>query len=656
MAGRLLRMAGACAVALGLGSCGLFGGGSEPPSVTSQAAPVGPGSRASSAGGEPAPGADEPRGPGLLALIQAGTRGELLARDELLSFTPQSGVEAAEALDGGHLEGQLGARAAALFAIGAAGSRAEQTRLEANALEGELLDRQAALFALGLLGETPYTFFAQLVQDERILASSALLACAGSPNEDCRAWVEDLARRPNHPAVRDAISALTFARIPASADETVATRTWLELRWAAAQRYGLVAGQGFDALVFAELLGNENFLDHVVLRTAAELQLPGIRDHLVEHLMEHGGAAAARAAAVCLSEQLDMLVAAGVWRPKTPGEWSALVSEIAEQGNAEEVVETLKWAARQPDVSAEAGLLLLGAGFPEAFSLIEEDLSADDPALRARVADALGHSGDEAWIGQLDRMLLDEDPGVAAAARVAQMRLDHAEANEHVRQFFLTEREDWTDEQVVEFEHLAIALVRAAVFDRRMLTWLDRFFALAEGETLLRVATPLARHGRQAARATLRDGLLDGGGGTHRGAMAEALSINADQADLDVLRAIFPDTRLDPQLNVALGLALVANDEASGIEILRAALWRGPWNRSVLAGAILVDHRGVQALHDELLAAPPGAHSQEYRRIGFAIGQWGGLDQVERLARGRGTGDPALQGAYLGALSSRTFP
>ncbi len=40
-------------------------------------------------------------------------------------------------------------------------------------------------------------------------------------------------------------------------------------------------------------------------------------------------------------------------------------------------------------------------------------------------------------------------------------------------------------------------------------------------------------------------------------------------------------------------------------------------------------------------------------RVGFALGEWGGSEALESLARRRPSGDPALQGAYLGAMSVR---
>jgi hypothetical protein len=107
------------------------------------------------------------------------------------------------------------------------------------------------------------------------------------------------------------------------------------------------------------------------------------------------------------------------------------------------------------------------------------------------------------------------------------------------------------------------------------------------------------------------------------------------------------------ELDVELALALVRARDPSALAILRAALWSDSWNRSVLAGGLLERARGASGLADELDSPPPGASTQDLRRVGFSIGEWGGLSAVEALARRRSEGDPALQGALLGALAAR---
>src|SRR5262249_50079828 len=81
--------------------------------------------------------------------------------------------------------------------------------------------------------------------------------------------------------------------------------------------------------------------------------------------------------------------------------------------------------------------------------------------------------------------------------------------------------------------------------------------------------------------------------------------------------------------------------------------WSDAWNRSVLAGGLIVASAGTRGLLDELDSAPPTATERDVRRVGFALGEWGGIGAVEQLARERSEGGPGLQGALLGALSSR---
>ena len=47
---------------------------------------------------------------------------------------------------------------------------------------------------------------------------------------------------------------------------------------------------------------------------------------------------------------------------------------------------------------------------------------------------------------------------------------------------------------------------------------------------------------------------------------------------------------------------------------------------------------------------------RDRRRVGFAAGVWGGVEYMNTLARELrwASGDPALQGALLGVLSTRT--
>ncbi|NUP96488.1 MAG: hypothetical protein HUU28_10035, partial [Planctomycetaceae bacterium] len=46
--------------------------------------------------------------------------------------------------------------------------------------------------------------------------------------------------------------------------------------------------------------------------------------------------------------------------------------------------------------------------------------------------------------------------------------------------------------------------------------------------------------------------------------------------------------------------------------------------------------------------------ARDLRRVGFALGEWGGVNEVEWLSARISPAEPALQGAVLGALGQRT--
>jgi len=64
--------------------------------------------------------------------------------------------------------------------------------------------------------------------------------------------------------------------------------------------------------------------------------------------------------------------------------------------------------------------------------------------------------------------------------------------------------------------------------------------------------------------------------------------------------------------------------------------------------------RILAALEREADAAPTDASEAALRRLGLALGEWGGYGEVQRLVRSRTLRDPLVQGAYLGALAGRT--
>jgi len=132
-----------------------------------------------------------------------------------------------------------------------------------------------------------------------------------------------------------------------------------------------------------------------------------------------------------------------------------------------------------------------------------------------------------------------------------------------------------------------------------------------------------------------------------------ALAIFPAIEDLTLLRELYPREN-DFAVNLELATAFVRLKDPLCQPVLRSALWREPWNRGVLAGALIIEVGGIDALRSELQRPPQRVSNRDLRRVGFALGEWGGLPEVESLARLRSSGDPVVQGALLGALGART--
>jgi hypothetical protein len=192
-------------------------------------------------------------------------------------------------------------------------------------------------------------------------------------------------------------------------------------------------------------------------------------------------------------------------------------------------------------------------------------------------------------------------------------------------------------------------------YDPRIRPHLVRALGLdkVEGEVRESVELALAREGRIGDREVLRSWLQEGRPRPLRSAAIRALGRRLEEQDLELFRTMFPlEEELD--LNVELAVVLVRNRDPQALQMLRRILWQGDWNESVLAGGLLMRGGGVHSLLVELDSPPAGSDARDLRRVGFALGQWGGIEAVEILARRRAEDDPGMQGAYLGVLSTRT--
>jgi sugar phosphate isomerase/epimerase len=107
-------------------------------------------------------------------------------------------------------------------------------------------------------------------------------------------------------------------------------------------------------------------------------------------------------------------------------------------------------------------------------------------------------------------------------------------------------------------------------------------------------------------------------------------------------------------------LDMVTGQSKRVIEIAKALEMKAVFVPSVPHDTRVRDPEGWAALGRTLASwifkPPPTARSEDIRRLGFALGTWGGLTAFDALQETIGSrpDDPALQGALLGALLART--
>lgn len=313
-------------------------------------------------------------------------------------------------------------------------------------------------------------------------------------------------------------------------------------------------------------------------------------------------------------------------------------------------LEVLRAGIEVPEVRWRALELAAIAGDDGVGPLMAADPSTLSIPERIEFAQALGAVRDAAWLTRFAALRDDPEPRVRAAYLVAGLRHDHRKA-----QIELEARA--ADAEHPEHAAAIEALARVARDARAGLVLEARLADVEDGPERLAIATALCRAGRLAGRATVRAALSSDP--PPRGAdavlLVRALAQNGTSEDVEVFRALFPrpDDRL---LDVELARTLCEIGDHSVDALLRAALWRGHFGLSVLAGGLLLENNGPFGLVRELQNPPVTAASSDLRRVGWAVGEWGGPAEYERLLRElrTTTSHPAVQGAWLGALASRT--
>jgi len=585
----------------------------------------------------PAPGA---------ALTSVDDWAGLWERDARLDFPQTGGAHALADLEGRRSSEDR--RIVALMAVGCSRARGGASVLQVAAAEGPIELRRAALFALGEYGSVEAEELVRLSDTlEPELVSPLLVGLARSGNRVAREELAAVAERDEGEPGELARALVASIDRLEEMEERPVVRELLELRWKAAVEYGLVDGRSWRTWLNEELAQEPAFLDALVYRGAARIKRPGVADLYLEAVLNGTGEQRLRGAVANIPAELSRLVVGGVWTPTEGSEWNALLLEIERRGLEAQALDLLRTLRLVPGIGTYAAILLVRGGSPDGLPLVELDLHSPDPARRALVCRSLGDSKVRRYVLTLEPLLEDDDPIVRANALVSQVRLNHVPAIEALAEA-LKEPEDES------FPALVQALCDA-VYDPLVVPHVLKLHDRTEGDLRLWTSIALTRAGRIGSpRWEALDALADGQVAPRIAQeIVQALGKGADQEELEVMRAQFPSPQ-NFELNVELGLALLKNRDAGMLSLLRQALWSGPWHRSLLAAALLIDLDGLEALRVELVRPPSDSTLAGQRRIGYALGHWGGLEEVERLARRSRANDPALQGALLGALAART--
>lgn len=567
----------------------------------------------------------------------------LIARDAKLGFNRAFGLEAVRLLDEGAPDEFQ--RAVATVAIGASGLTEELGRLRAGALEGAALMKRASILALGELGPAGGKTLIGLLDDPELgkLATAALLRSG-----DIAGRKELLRRFKESGADSELLALIDFVDAPANFVEVPTTlRLLFQLRFEAARAFGLVDGQRWSVHLAEALSADDSFLDKVVFLSAADSHDASVRDFVLERLVDQGGAAPLLAAMRCMPEEFWALIDTGLYTPGGVAEWLLVIDEIESRGVVLEDAKLLSLAKSVPATELAALRLQAELGDRAAAESLRDLLGDPSVVRRAAAARGLGGTNDRSWIVELERMQNDPDAGVRAAALVARTRLGSGTASAIVKDIA-------RDPAASEDRSALVVAMAATAKDAVIVPLLNMARDTAIGDERLVADLALRIRGDLLIGRELLEVLAQPSGIDGREWLVTALARNYNRQDLTLFQDIFPSER-HPSLNTELAVALARGGSPEGIELLRKALWRGPFERSQLAAAALVDRGGLKSLTAELESVPLGTTADALRRVGYAVGVFGGLDELDRLRRRRSPADPALQGAFLGSLASRTF-
>lgn len=573
----------------------------------------------------------------------------LIARDAHISFTARTAGSARAVLDAPDATEEQ--RAIAIVALGASGSVAERARLERIARTGRDLERRAAILALGEMSAgADVELEAWMAKEELPLAECALLALLRTDRGFARRRVEEMAADPTQRLAQAAGELLVFVVDPQASRPSRASALLMRLRYEAARLHGLIDGEDWAGATIRRLAQDPEWVREVILSAAPTLRLPSVRDHVLAELLRPFGRGRLTAAVAILPRELSDLVENELWRPLNDEEWNGLLEEIDARRLERLTLPILRAAYEVPAVRYRAAAMASLAGDEDLAVLMGVDPSRLSVDERVWVCLAIGARSDAGWLERFATLRDDKVSRVRMSFLVAQFRQGSKKAADEIQKIL-------TDAESEDHMGLIRALT-AAVHDPATAVLLeDRFLDADEAEKTI-IATALCLEGRLVGRTQVRAALSTEP--PPEGFLAvwlvRALRRNATAEDIAVLHRLFPTVEGDRQLDRELALALLDRSDAAVKPILRAGLWGKEFDVSMLAAGLMANSGGVRTLVEELRVPPTDASSGDLRRVGFAIGEWGGLDSVSALARELrwSSGHPALQGALLGALSTRT--
>jgi len=425
---------------------------------------------------------------------------------------------------------------------------------------------------------------------------------------------------------------------------------FLRLRREAALRFGRVDGEPWGARRLRALETDEEWLFDVIVPLGATVDRPWTQDQLLAALIDDPRPSVLAAATRHLSEPLTQLVASNLWLPKDAEAWHHVLDAIEEQRAAAGFSLLLARAtAVDVDLSVRqrAACILFAAGIAETSDEVVRAMLESPVAEERRMAvRAVGDSFVVDAPEFFDVYLADADARVRAAALVAVLLRAPGTAADSVRAGLI----DDGDLRVVLVDEL---------LRRSDVPVVAVYLALA-------VNLP----GVPAASVTRARAVLLGLGVTEAGVQLRAelesgLDGEVGAFALQTLNAFDPSgTRElafdalmygeDPVFTHAAARLLIDMRHPVGLALLRRALWAREFATTQFAAGWIVQQEGLAALEREADAPPHDAGDAALRRLGLALGEWGGYGEVQRLARNRSLRDPLVQGAYVGALASRT--